>query len=76
MTRNQRALNGLFPAVLFSALVGMAFTASYVRSLPPEQQDRFRRDLEALLARHGLANGDRFSVPYRIDLWTARRPAQ
>ena len=56
--------------------VGMAFTASYVRSLPPEQQDRFRRDLEALLARHGLANGDRFSVPYRIDLWTARRPAQ
>ena len=53
--------------------VGMAFTASYVRSLPPEEQDRFRRELEALLARHGLVSGARFTLPYRIDLWTARR---
>jgi SAM-dependent methyltransferase len=54
--------------------VGMAFTASYVRvGLSPEQQDRFRLDLAALLGRHGLNDGQPFPVPYRLDLWTARR---
>jgi len=53
--------------------VGMAFTASYVRALPADEQDRFRTELNALLARHGHAAGARFTVPYRIDLWTARR---
>jgi SAM-dependent methyltransferase len=53
---------------------GMAFTASYVRvGLSPEQQDRFRLDLAALLGRHGLNDGRPFPVPYRLDLWTARR---
>ena len=54
--------------------LGMAFTASYVRvGLTPEQQDRFRGDLERLLHAHGHADGRPFEVPYRIDLWTARR---
>ena len=53
--------------------VGMAFTASYVRSLPPAEQDRFRSELTSLLERHGLNSGAPFTVPYRIDLWTARR---
>ena len=54
--------------------VGMAFTASYVRvGKSPEEQDRFRLDLAALLGRHGLNDGRPFPVPYRLDLWTARR---
>ena len=54
--------------------VGMAFTASYVRvGMSPASQDRFRLDLAALLGRHGLAGGAPFAVPYRIDLWIARR---
>ena len=56
------------------AFIGMAFTASYVRvGLTPEEQDRFRLDLAALLGRHGLNDGRAFPVPYRLDLWTARR---
>jgi SAM-dependent methyltransferase len=54
--------------------IGMAFTASYVRvGTSPEDQDRFRLDLAALLGRHGLNDGRAFPVPYRLDLWTARR---
>ena len=53
--------------------VGMAFTASYVRSLPPQDQDRFRMRLGTLLERHGHADGLPFEIPYRIDLWIARR---
>jgi SAM-dependent methyltransferase len=54
--------------------IGMAFTASYVRvGTSPGQQDRFRLDLAALLGRHGLNDGRQFTVPYRLDLWTARR---
>lgn len=53
--------------------IGLAFTASYVRALPPERQDRFRLDLAALLGRHGHADATPFEVPYRIDLWIARR---
>jgi SAM-dependent methyltransferase len=54
--------------------IGMAFTASYVRvGKTPEEQDRFRLDLASLLRRHGLNDGRTFSVPYRLDLWTARR---
>ena len=53
---------------------GMAFTASYVRvGLTPEEQERFRLELAALLGRHGLDDGRAFPVPYRIDLWIARR---
>jgi SAM-dependent methyltransferase len=54
--------------------IGMAFTASYVRvGTTPDEQDRFRLDLAALLGRHGLDDGRPFPVPYRLDLWTARR---
>lgn len=53
--------------------IGMAFTASYVRSLSVEQQDRFRTQVEATLGRHGHADGRPFPIPYRIDLWIARR---
>lgn len=53
-------------------LVGMAFTASYVRRLDPAEQEHLRGELRALLARHGVAERP-FRIPYRIDLWTARR---
>jgi SAM-dependent methyltransferase len=54
--------------------VGMAFTASYVRvGMEPDVQDRFRIELAGLLGRHGLNDGQSFPVPYRIDLWVARR---
>jgi SAM-dependent methyltransferase len=54
--------------------IGMAFTASYVRvGMSPETQDRFRLELAALLGRHGHDDGRAFPVPYRIDLWIARR---
>ena len=52
--------------------IGVAFTSSYVRvQLDDERQERFRDELAALIRDH---HGDRsFSVPYRIDLWIARR---
>jgi len=54
--------------------IGMVFTASYVRvGLSPERQDRLRDELAALLGRHRMAGGQPFSIPYRIDLWIARR---
>jgi SAM-dependent methyltransferase len=54
--------------------IGMAFTASYVRvGKTVEDQDRLRLDLGALLGRHGLNDGRPFAVPYRLDLWTAKR---
>jgi SAM-dependent methyltransferase len=54
--------------------MGMAFTASYVRvGMDPETQDRFRLGLGALLRQHGIDDGRPFAVPYRIDLWVARR---
>ena len=54
--------------------VGMAFTASYVRvGMSPQVQDRFRIELAGLLGRHRLNDGRPFAVPYRIDLWIARR---
>jgi ubiquinone/menaquinone biosynthesis C-methylase UbiE len=57
--------------------IGMAFTASYIRvGQTPQQQDRFRLDLAALLGRHGLNDGHLFPIPYRLDLWTARRKDQ
>lgn len=55
------------------SFIGMAFTASYVRSLPPEEQDRFRISLGGILGRHGHADETPFDLPYRIDLWIARR---
>jgi hypothetical protein len=46
-----------------------------VRALPAEQQERFRMQVGALLGRHGHADTRPFSIPYRIDLWIARRQA-
>jgi len=51
----------------------MAFTASYVRALPEVEQVRFRGDLAELLAGHGHAAPQPFSIPYRVDLWITRR---
>jgi SAM-dependent methyltransferase len=56
-----------------SAFIGMAFTASYIRVQTAEDQDRFRMELGALLGRHGHADDTPFEIPYRIDLWIARR---
>ncbi len=53
--------------------IGMAFTASYVRSLSGEEQDRFRIELGGILGRHGHTDETPFDLPYRIDLWIARR---
>ena len=56
-----------------NGFIGMAFTASYIRALDPEAQERFRTETLDLLARHGHRGDDPFTVPYRVDLWTARR---
>jgi len=53
--------------------IGMAFTASYIRVLDTATQDRFRAETLELLARHGHRADEPFAVPYRIDLWIARR---
>ena len=52
---------------------GMVFTASYIRALPDDEQVRLRGELAALLAQHGHAGLQPFSVPYRVDLWITRR---
>ena len=73
---NEVQLNVLHHEVQMTGeeFVGMVFTASYVRTnKTPEEQDRFRLDLAALLGRHHLNDGRPFAVPYRLDLWTARR---
>jgi SAM-dependent methyltransferase len=56
-----------------SGFIGMAFTASYVRSLSGDEQDRFRIELGGILGRHGHTDETPFDLPYRIDLWIARR---
>ena len=53
--------------------IGMAFTASYIRALRPDEQDRFRSETLALLAQHGYRGDEPFVVPYRVDLWITRR---
>jgi SAM-dependent methyltransferase len=53
--------------------IGMAFTASYIRALDPAAQERFREETIELLARYGHRGDEPFAVPYRVDLWTARR---
>lgn len=58
-----------------SAFIGMAFTASYIRALEPAAQERFRAEALSLLAQHGHHGDESFTVPYRIDLWIARRSA-
>ena len=56
-----------------NGFIGMAFTASYIQALDPAGQERFRTETLDLLAQHGHRGDDPFAVPYRIDLWTARR---
>ena len=55
--------------------IGMAFTASYIRALDPATQELFRSETLGLLARHGHRGDEPFAIPYRIDLWMARRRA-
>jgi SAM-dependent methyltransferase len=61
------------PVMSAEEFMGMAFTASYVRALSHDEQVRFRADLAALLAGHGLAELREFIVPYRVDLWITQR---
>ena len=56
-----------------NGFIGMAFTASYIRALDAAAQERFRSETLDLLARHGHRGDDPFAVPYRVDLWIARR---
>ena len=56
-----------------NGFIGMAFTASYIQALEPAVQERFRTETLDLLARHGHRGDHPFTVPYRVDLWTARR---
>jgi SAM-dependent methyltransferase len=83
-TRDQLAANPVFTvetrrrhlrhAMVMSPadFVNLVFTSSYVRrGLNADEQQRFRGDVVALIAEH---HGDRpFQVPYRVDLWLARR---
>jgi len=55
-----------------SAFVGLAFTASYVRALPPQTLEQFRADLHDLDARHSTHSG-LIEVPYVVDCEIARR---
>ena len=55
--------------------MGMAFTASYIRALAPEDQARFGDEVTDLLQRHRSTYGDSLSIPYRVDCWLARRSA-
>lgn len=52
--------------------IGLAFTASYVRELTPENQARFHAELEPLVERH-VAGSPYLTVPYIVDCWVARR---
>lgn len=53
--------------------IGLAFTKSHVRTSSRSVQARFRRELKALLERHGVARSTPISVPYVVDCWIARR---
>ena len=55
-----------------AAFVGLAFTASYVRAMPPETVERFRSELDELVARHSSPSGA-IEVPYVVDCEIARR---
>ena len=52
--------------------VPMAFTASYVRAMPPDALGAFRAETEALVREHARLDGG-LTIPYRIDCWIARR---
>jgi SAM-dependent methyltransferase len=84
-TRDQLAANAAFTVeprrrhlhhtmvVSPGEFVSLAFTSSYVRGgLNGDEQQRFRNDVVALIAEHH--GGDQpFQVPYRVDIWLARR---
>lgn len=53
--------------------VGTTLRAAYARAFSPAVEARFRTELTELLGAHGYAAGNTFSVPSRIDCWTARR---
>jgi SAM-dependent methyltransferase len=53
-------------------LIGLAFTASYVRELPPDTQARFHAELVPLVEGHA-AGSPTLTVPYTVDCWIAKR---
>jgi SAM-dependent methyltransferase len=57
-----------------SAFIGLAFTASYVRALAPDALQRFRVDLEELVAEHAPPS-ELIEIPYVVDCEIARRRA-
>jgi hypothetical protein len=58
------------------AFVEMAFTASQVQALALDAQERLRDELRRLLARDGHDRQSALLIPYRIDLWIARRSGE
>lgn len=54
--------------------IGLVFTASYVRTAPPDVQRALRADVVALLDRHARGGGS-LEVPYLVDCEIARRTA-
>jgi hypothetical protein len=56
------------------AFIGLAFTSSYVRALAPDALQRFRVDLEELVAEHAPPS-ELIEIPYVVDCETARRRA-
>lgn len=53
--------------------VRLALNAPYVRALTQVTQTEFRKEVEELLASHGCAAGDSFTLPYLINCWVAQR---
>lgn len=52
------------------AFIGLAFTASYVRALAPEEQTRLEEELQQLVDEHA-SGWPTFIVPYVVDCWVA-----
>ena len=55
-----------------AAFIGLTFTASYVRALAPDALQRFRADLEELVADHAPPS-ELIEIPYVVDCEIARR---
>jgi SAM-dependent methyltransferase len=58
------------------AFVEMAFTVSQVQALTRDAQQRLRDELRRMLARDGHDRQSTLFIPYRIDLWIARRSGE
>ncbi|MBA3778997.1 MAG: hypothetical protein H0X16_06845 [Chloroflexi bacterium] len=74
-TRTEILASGLFDEPVFEQVrhevpmtgeefIGLAFTTSHVRMAPPALQAQFRRELERVLAQHGVLATAQVTVPY------------